>query len=174
MAQRLVYSLLRRDPKEIESLAQALRDLCSKIRRCSLCGYYSETDPCHICTSESRDRGLICVVEQPQDVCAIERTSGYTGLYHVLGGALSPIDGVGPEEIRIRSLLDRLRGNVREVIVATNPTLEGDATALYLQNIIKPIGIRVSRIARGLPTGGDLEYADETTLSAALSMRTEM
>ena len=174
MAQRLVYTLLRRDPAEIENLSQALRDLCSKVRRCSLCGHYSESDPCHICTSESRDRRLICVVEQPQDVCAIERTGGYNGVYHVLGGALSPIDGIGPEEIRIKSLLERLRGEVREVVLATNPTLEGDATALYLQNVIKPIGIRVSRIARGLPTGGDLEYADETTLSAALSMRTEM
>jgi len=174
MAQRLVYSLLRRDPKEAEGLSQALRDLCSKVRRCSLCGYYSETDPCHICTSPSRDSGLICVVEEPQDVCAVERSGGYNGVYHVLGGALSPIDGIGPEEIRIKSLLERLRGDIREVIIATNPTLEGDATALYLQNVVKPIGVRVTRIARGLPTGGDLEYADETTLSAALSMRTEM
>ncbi|MFH1739981.1 MAG: recombination mediator RecR [bacterium] len=174
MAQRLVYNLLRRDASEIRSLSKALQDLSSNIRRCSVCGYYSETDPCHICTSESRDKKVICVVEQPQDVYAIERTSGFSGVYHILGGALSPIDGIGPEEIRVRGLLERLRSDVREVIVATNPTLEGDATAMYLQNVIKPLGIRVSRIARGLPTGGDLEYADETTLSTALSMRTDM
>lgn len=174
MAQRLVYNLLRRDPKEIENLSNALQDLCSKVRRCSQCGYYSESDPCHLCASQDRERGVICVVEQPQDVFAIERSGEYKGLYHVLGGALSPIDGIGPEEIRIKGLLERLRGDVREVIIATNPTVEGDATALYLQNIIKPLGVRVTRIARGLPTGGDLEYADEMTLSAALSMRREM
>jgi len=155
MAQRLVYHLLRRDRSEIESLSRALQDLHARIRHCSICGYFSESDPCHICSSDSRDRHVICVVEQPQDVFAIERTNDFHGVYHILGGALSPIDGIGPEEIRVRSLLERLRGDIREVILATNPTLEGDATALYLQNLIRPIGIRVSRIARGLPTGGD-------------------
>ena len=174
MAQRLAYSLLRRPAAEVENLSEALRDLVSKVRRCSLCGYYSETDPCHICTSQDRDNGLICVVEQPQDVFAIERSGGYKGLYHVLGGVLSPIDGIGPEEIRIKPLLERLRSDVREVIIATNPTVEGDATALYLQRVIEPIGIGISRLARGLPAGGDLEFADEMTLSSAISMRTPM
>ncbi len=174
MAQRLAYSLLRRPTADVETLSQALKDLVSKVRRCSLCGYYSETDPCHICTSQERDTRIVCVVEQPQDVFAIERSGGYKGLYHVLGGVLSPIDGVGPDEIRIKPLLERLRGDIQEVIIATNPTVEGDATALYLQRVIEPIGIGVSRLARGLPTGGDLEFADEMTLSSAISMRTKL
>ena len=174
MAQRLAYSLLRRPTVDVENLSQALRDLVSKVRHCSLCGYYSETDPCHICTSQERDTRVVCVVEQPQDVFAIERSGGYKGLYHVLGGVLSPIDGIGPDEIRIKSLLERLRGDIHEVIIATNPTVGGDATALYLQVVIEPIGIGVSRLARGLPTGGDLEFADEMTLSSAISMRTKL
>ncbi len=174
MAQRLTFALLKRDKKDIEQLTQALTSLANDVLRCSTCGNYAQTDPCPICKGEGRDSSVLCIVEQPQDVQAIERTGKFNGLYHILGAALSPIDGIGPEEIGVNKLLQRLKGPIEEVILATNPTMEGDATALYLQEVIKPLGVRVTRIARGLPSGSDLEYADETTLAMAFSSRTQL
>lgn len=174
MAQRLTFALLKREKNEIESLMQALHQLANDVRRCSRCGNYSQSDPCAICSGEDRDHSVLCVVEQPQDMIAIERTGKFNGLYHILGGALSPIDGIGPDEIGIPRLLARLLPPIQEVILATNPTMEGDATAHYLQSVIKPLNIRVTRIARGLPSGSDLEYADEVTLSMALSSRSDL
>ncbi|MGI6454300.1 MAG: recombination mediator RecR [bacterium] len=174
MAQRLTFSLLKREKTEVDSLIKALQQLKNDIRRCSRCGMYAQQDPCHICTSQERDHTLLCVVEQPQDMMAIERTGKFRGQYHILGGALSPIDGVGPDEINVSKLLERLKPPVQEVILATNPTMEGDATAHYLQSVIKPLNIKTTRIARGLPSGSDLEYADEVTLGMALSSRSEV
>lgn len=174
MAQRLTFALLKRRKEDIDELISALTKLSNQVKRCSTCGNYSDSDPCHICTNPHRDRSVICVVEQPQDLLAIERTGKYEGLYHILGGALSPIDGIGPEEIGIPKLLNRLRESVHEVIIATNPTIEGDATATYLQDVIHSTGIRVTRLARGLPSGSELEYADETTLAMAFSSRMEL
>ncbi|RJP19312.1 MAG: recombination protein RecR [Candidatus Omnitrophota bacterium] len=174
MAQRLTYALLKREKKEIEQLIHALHSLANDVLRCAVCGNYAQTDPCPVCKGEGRNTKILCVVEQPQDVQAIERTGHYNGLYHILGAALSPIDGVGPEEIGVTKLLQRLNDPIEEVILATNPTMEGDATALYLQEVIKPLHIKVTRIARGLPSGSDLEYADEVTLALAFSSRAEM
>ena len=171
MALRLAYSLLKRDPREVRELAASLDNLSQKIGRCSVCGNYTEMEPCHICADEDRDRSTVCVVEQPQDLLALERMGSYSGLYHVLGGALSPIDGIGPEELGIPRLLGRLKAGVEEVILATNPNMEGDATSVYLSNLIHPLGIKVTRIARGLPSGSELEYADEVTLSSAFDSR---
>jgi len=173
MAQRLTFALLRRNKEENESFIQALQSLTHNVIRCSQCGFYAQSDPCNLCTGEDRDHSILCVVEQPQDLLAIERTGKYNGLYHILGGALSPIDGIGPEELGVPKLLKRLKNSINEVILATNPTMEGDATAHYLHSVIKPMGIKVTRIARGLPSGSDLEYADETTLSIALTSRSE-
>jgi recombination protein RecR len=174
MAQRLTLALLKRDKAEVHTLIAALTRLANEVKRCTTCGNYAETDPCPICKGATRDHTMICVVEQPQDMLAIERTGKYKGLYHILGAALSPIDGIGPEEIGTTKLLNRLREGVQEVILATNPTIEGDATAHYLQELIKPLQIKVSRLARGLPSGSDLEYADETTLAMALTTRLEL
>jgi len=174
MAQRLIFAMLKRDKKEMEDLAKALIHLAEHIKHCSVCGMYTQDDPCKLCTGESRDTSLLCVVEQAQDVLAIERTGKYNGLFHVLGGALSPIDGIGPDELGIPKLLQRLKDPVKEVILATNPTMEGDATAHYLRETIKTEGIKISRIARGLPSGSDLEYADETTLALAISSRSQL
>jgi len=174
MAQRLTFALLKRRKEEIDELIAALSRLANQVKKCSVCGNFSDSDPCHVCGDPHRDRATICVIEQPQDLLAIERTGKYTGLYHVLGGALSPIDGVGPEEIGVSRLLLRLDHPVKEVIVATNPTIEGDATAVYLQGAIRPLGVKVTRLARGLPSGSELEYADETTLAMAFSSRLEL
>lgn len=174
MAQRLTFALLKRKREEIQELINALSKLANQIKTCSTCGNYADSDPCHICKDPNRDQSILCVVEQPQDLLAIERTGKYSGLFHVLGGALSPIDGIGPEEIGVPKLLNRLKDQVSEVIVATNPTLEGDATATYLHDVIQPIGIRVTRLARGLPSGSELEYADESTLALAFSTRAEL
>lgn len=171
-AQRLAYYLLRAPKEEAESLAQAIILVKEKVVFCSRCFNITETDPCGICTSQSRDRSKICVVEEPLDILALERTGEYKGLYHVLHGALSPMDGIGPEELKIGELMERLRtSEVEEVILATNPNLEGEATAMYLQRIITPLGMRVTRLAHGLPVGGDLEYADAITLTRALQGR---
>ncbi|HEX7050318.1 MAG TPA: recombination mediator RecR [Longimicrobiales bacterium] len=173
---RLTYHLLKRPPDEIRRLARALDAVADRIRACSCCGNLTEADPCPLCTGERRDRSTICVVEEAADIGAIERAGRYQGLYHVLGGRLSPLDGIGPDELNIASLLRRLRGEsgVREVIIATNPSVEGEATALYLQKLIRPLGIRVTHLARGLPVGGDLEYADGVTIAEALSGRREI
>lgn len=174
-ASRLTFYLLRSPEEQSRSLAEAIQQLRERIILCSVCFNITETDPCGICQDMSRDRSLICVVEEPLDVLAIERTGEYHGLYHVLHGAISPMDGIGPEEIRARELLERLKsGQVSEVLLATNPNLEGEATAMYLARQIAPLGIRVTRLARGLPVGGDLEYADIVTLTQALEGRREI
>jgi len=174
-AARLAFHLLRSDRGLAEGLAAALKDLKEHTRLCATGHGLTETDPCPICVNGERAADVICVVEEPGDLIAIERSRGFRGRYHVLQGALSPLDGVGPEDLEIGGLLQRLRGDtVREVILATNPTVEGEATALYLARLIKPLGVRVTRIAHGIPMGGDVEYADVVTLGRALDGRREM
>jgi recombination protein RecR len=175
-ALRLTYHLLKRSPDDIRRLALALGNVADRVRPCSTCGNVTEADPCTLCTSPRRDRAVVCVVEEASDIAAIERTGAYQGLYHVLGGKISPLEGVGPEELRIAPLLSRLRNGdaPREVIVATNPSVEGEATAVYLQRLIQPLGARVTRLARGMPVGGDLEYTDGVTIAEALSGRREI
>jgi recombination protein RecR len=171
-ASRIAYYLLRSDDAVPQSLAADIAALKSTIRPCSVCGTYTDIDPCPLCTDTGRDDTMLCVVEEPQDVATIEATREFRGRYHVLMGAISPIDGVGPGNLRIASLVDRVRaGPVREVIVATNPTVEGETTALYLVKVLKETGVKVSRIAFGLPVGGDLEFADRQTLARALKGR---
>jgi recombination protein RecR len=177
-AQRLTYFLLKRPPEEMRRLARVLENVAERVHACSRCGNLTEEDPCSLCANPRRDHSLVCVVEEASDIAAIERTGEYRGVYHVLGGRLAPLEGVGPDELNIKSLLERVRapepGSVTEVIVATNPSVEGEATALYLQRLIQPMGIRVTRLARGLPVGGDLEYADGVTIAQALSGRHEI
>jgi len=174
-ASRLAYYLLRAPEEEAVALAEAILEMRRRIRLCSRCFNITEIDPCALCDDESRDRSRICVVEEPLDVIALERTGRYHGLYHVLHGALSPVEGIGPEDLRIRELVTRVRLQpVEEIILATNPNLEGDATAMYLAQQLIPLGVRVTRLAHGLPIGGDLEYADEITLSRALEGRREL
>ncbi|HEY5493922.1 MAG TPA: recombination mediator RecR [Candidatus Anoxymicrobiaceae bacterium] len=174
-AQRIAFYLLSIPRDEAVELARAIVEVKDKVRFCSTCFNISEGELCSICTDVRRDETVICVVEEPRDVIAIERSGRFRGKYHVLGGAISPIDGIGPEELRCRELIDRLReGKVTELIAATNPNAEGEATALYLAQLVRPLGITVTRIARGLPVGGDLEYADEVTLGRALDGRSEM
>jgi recombination protein RecR len=174
-AARLAFHLLRTDRSLADGLADALRALKDSTRLCATCHGLNESDPCPICANGERAADVICVVEEPADLIAIERSRGFRGRYHVLQGALSPLDGVGPEDLQIGGLLQRLRGDtVREVILATNPTVEGEATALYLARLIKPLGVRVTRIAHGIPMGGDVEYADVVTLGRALDGRREM
>jgi recombination protein RecR len=174
-ASRLTFYLLRRPADESETLADALKGLKQRIVFCSICQNITEESPCAICRDQQRERTIICVVEEPLDVVAIDRTGEYRGLYHVLHGAISPVDGVGPEELRVNELMSRLRdGVVEEVLLATNPNLEGEATAMYLAQLMQPLGLRITRLARGLPVGGDLEYADSVTLGRALEGRREM
>ena len=177
-AVRLAYHVLDMDAAKARALAEAIVEAREKIGFCSVCCNLSDQDPCAICASEKRDRSKICVVEQPQDVAAVERMKDYKGLYHVLHGSLSPLSGVGPENLRVKELLHRLEGEagaeVQEIIIATNPTVEGEATAMYLARLLKPAGLKVTRIAHGLPIGGDLEYADEVTLAKALENRKEI
>lgn len=174
-ASRLTYYLLRQPPEQSRTLADALVQMKERTRFCSICFNMTEEDPCGICRDETRDAGWICVVEDPLDVIAIERTRLFKGKYHVLHGAISPVEGIGPEDLRIRELMTRLqKERIREVTLATNPSYEGEATAMYLQKQIAPLGIKATRLARGLPVGGDLEYADETTLARALEGRSEM
>lgn len=171
-AERLAFYLLKEEENLGQSLAHAILEVKERARFCSLCGNITEEDPCEICNNPHRNKKLICVVEEPKDIWAIEKIGTYNGTYHVLMGALSPLDGIGPEKLRIRELLKRAHEvEVEEIIVATDPNIEGDATALYLSKLIKPLGIPVTRIASGLPVGGDLEYADSVTLSKALSGR---
>jgi recombination protein RecR len=174
-AQRLAFYMLSMTSQDAEALAEAILDARRRIRHCSVCANLTEADPCELCTNAQRDHSVICVVENPRDVAAMERTREFKGVYHVLQGAISPLDGIGPDDLRIAELLRRLaNGAVREVIIATNPRVEGEATALYLSKVIKPLGIKVTRIAHGLPVGGDLEYADEVTLARALEGRREL
>jgi recombination protein RecR len=174
-ATRIVYYLLKTDRKYVESLATEILAIRDKIKTCSECGSYTESDPCGICSDPERNRKLICVVEQSQDIPVIDSTNEYNGLFHVLGGVISPIDGVGPQDLKIGKLVERIRDEgVEEIIIATNPTVEGDTTALYLLKILSDTGAKVSRLALGLPVGGDLEYADRLTLSRSLKGRTPL
>ena len=177
-ALRLTYFMLKRTPEESRRLARAIATVADRVRECSRCGNLTEADPCDLCEDSRRDGSVICVVEEAADIGAIERTGEFRGLYHVLGGRLSPLEGVGPDELNIDALLRRLGtdngGGVRELIIATNPSVEGEATALYLQKLVRPRGVRVTRLARGLPVGGDLEYADGVTIAEALSGRREL
>jgi recombination protein RecR len=176
-AQRLAYHVLRSSEEEARSLAEALLDVKERVVLCERCQNVAEHSPCGVCSDTSRDRTVLCVVEEPLDVLAIERTDGFRGLFHVLHGVISPADGIGPEEIKIAELLARLRDtdtDVAEVIVATNPNLEGEATAMYLARLLGPLDIRVTRLARGLPAGADLEYADDLTLGRAIEFRQDV
>jgi recombination protein RecR len=174
-AQRLAFHVLNLSLEKAESLSNAIRDAKLKTRYCSICSNLTETDPCAICSAVNRDQGVICIVEDPRDVVAMERIRDFKGLYHVLHGVISPMEGIGPGDIKIKELLQRIRdGEIREVILATNPDVEGEATAMYISKLLKPIGIKTTRIAYGIPVGGDLEYADEVTLSKALEGRREL
>lgn len=175
-AGRLVNFILKADSSYVKRFASQLNSLQEKIKPCSICGTWTETDPCPICTDNLRDRSIICVVEQPQDVSTIESAHEFNGLFHVLGGVIAPLEGIGPDQLNIQSLLKRLTdGTVKEVIIATNPTVEGDTTALYLQRVISTAcGTKVTRLASGLPVGGDLEYADKLTLARSFRGRTEV
>ena len=170
-AQRLVFFLLKIPGEDVHELAESLIKLKDRVRRCSVCNNITEVDPCNICTTENRDRKIICVVEEANDVLAFEKTGEYKAMYHVLGGALSPLDGIGPDDLKITELMQRLNEEVEEIILATNPNAEGEATAMYISKLVKPLGIKITRIARGIPVGADLEYADEITLSKALEGR---
>ena len=171
-AHRLALYILKMSREEVQMLSDALVNVKDRVRYCSVCSNITESDPCLICSNSKRERTFICVVEEPNDVLAIEKTNDYRGLYHVLGGALSPLDGIGPEDLRIRELLERVgKSEIEEVILAMNPNVEGEATTLYLSRLLKPLGMRVTRIARGLPVGSDIEFADEATLSRALEGR---
>jgi len=174
-ASRLTFYLLRSSREQVQALADAIGQLHNKVVTCSMCFNIAETSPCAICGDTQRDRSLICVVEEPLDVLAIERTRAYDGMYHVLHGAISPLEGVGPEDLKIAELMQRLRRHpAEEIILATNPNLEGESTAMYISRQLAPLGVRATRLAHGLPMGADLEYADEVTLTRALEGRREM
>ncbi len=174
-AQRLAFHILRATREDAERLCDAVRDVKDRVTYCSTCNTITDVDPCRFCADETRDHRVICVVEEPQNVSAIEKTRDFKGTYHVLMGALSPLQGVGPDDLRIKGLVERVgRGNVHEVILATNPTVEGEATAIYLARLLKPLGVRVTRIATGIPVGSDLEYADEITMGKAMEGRREL
>jgi recombination protein RecR len=174
-AQRLAFHLLRTAPQDALALADAIRDAKLKVSECSICNNITDTDPCLYCTSPTRNRKTICVVEEPNNILSVEKTRQYSGLYHVLGGALAPLEGVGPDQLKIKSLIERLKnGAVEEIIIATNPTAEGEATAVYLSKLIKPLGVRVTRIGVGIPVGSELEYADEVTMLKAIEGRREL
>lgn len=174
-AQRLAFHILSQDDRDAFALAEAILDAKKNMKYCSVCGNLTDVDPCGICSDPARDQSVICVVESPRDVTAMERIKEFQGLYHVLHGAISPMDGIGPEDINLKQLIVRLQQNeIKEVILATNPNIEGEATAMYTARLIKPAGIKVTRIAHGVPVGGDLEYADEITLSKAMEGRREL
>ncbi len=174
-AQRLAFFLLRADRDQALALSDAIRDAKEKVRECSICNNLTDADPCLYCTSSTRSRNTICVVEEATNIIAVEKTRQFNGLYHVLGGALSPLQGIGPDQLKIKSLIERLKGGtVEEIIIATNPTAEGEATAVYLSKLIKPLGVRVTRIAMGIPVGSDLEYADEVTMMKAMEGRRDL
>ena len=174
-AQRLAFHLLRQPREDVDRLVDAVRDVKEQITYCSICSNITDADPCHYCTHPSRDQQVICVVEDPHNVTVIEKTGQFGGVYHVLMGALSPLQGIGPDDLKIKSLLGRIgKVQVREVILATNPNVEGEATAIYLAKLLKPLGVSVTRIAMGLPVGSDLDYADEVTMHKALEGRREV
>ncbi|MFN3134903.1 MAG: recombination mediator RecR [Candidatus Kryptonium sp.] len=174
-AQRLALYILKQPKEEVEKLVQAIIDVKEKIKYCSICYNITETDPCPICSSPKRDKTTICVVEEPMDVLAIEKTNEYNGLYHVIGGVLNPLEGIGPDDLKIKELIHRVSsGGIKEVIIALNPSVEGETTSIYIANLIKPFGVKVTRIARGLPIGTALEYADIATIVRAIENRTTM
>jgi len=174
-AQRLAFHLLRVSSEQALALSDAIRQAKLTIRECSICNNITDTDPCLYCASPTRSRKTICVVEHPHNIMAIEKTRQYSGLYHVLGGALSPLEGIGPDHLKLKSLIERLKnGAVEEIIIATNPTAEGEATAVYVSKLLKPLGVRVTRIGVGIPVGSDLEYADEVTMLKAMEGRREL
>ena len=173
-AQRLAFHILKTPREQADRLVDAVREVKERVTYCSVCNNITDADPCIFCTSDDRDRDVICVVEEPQNVTAIEKTRDFKGVYHVLMGAISPLQGVGPDDLKIKGLLARVGNGVREIILATNPTVEGEATAIYLARLLKPLGMRVTRIAMGVPVGSDLEYADEVTMTKALEGRREV
>lgn len=173
-AQRLALHILNQPKEEVEEFAKALVRARGTIKYCSVCGNYTDKDPCAICSNPNRDQSLICVVEQPKDIIAMEKVREFNGVYHVLHGNISPMAGRGPGDIRIKELVSRMAGDVKEVIAATNPNIEGEATAMYISKLLKPLSVKVTRIAAGIPVGGDLEYADEVTLSKAMEGRKEI
>src|ERR1022692_2740255 len=174
-AQRLAFHLLRVDREKALALSDAIREAKDRVRECSICNNITDSDPCLFCSSATRNKSIICVVEEATNIQAVERTRQFNGLYHVLGGALSPLQGVGPDQLKIKSLIERLKGaTVEEVIVATNPTAEGEATSVYLSKLLKPLGVRVTRIAMGIPVGSDMEYADEVTMLKAMEGRRDV
>jgi recombination protein RecR len=173
-AQRLAFHVLKTPREDVDRLCEAMREVKERVTYCSRCHNITDQDPCYYCTHPGRDRRVICVVEQPENVVSVERTRDFKGVYHVLMGALSPLHGVGPDDLKIKDLLDRVREGADEVILATNPNVEGEATAIYLARLLKPLGVRVTRIAMGVPVGGDLEYADEVTMHKALEGRREV
>ncbi|HHM23853.1 MAG TPA: recombination protein RecR [Bacteroidetes bacterium] len=173
-AQRMAFFLLKQPKEEVEQLAQAILEVKEKTRSCSVCFNLTEEDPCPICRDPARDHRTICVVEEPHDVLAIEKLGQFRGVYHVLGGVLSPLDNIGPDDLHIRELLERCKQDVDEVIIATNPSIEGEATAIYLSKLLKPLGIKITRIARGIPAGSDLEFVDEVTLLRAFEGRSDL
>jgi recombination protein RecR len=173
-AMRLAFHILKAPGDQVERLADAVRAVKDQITYCSVCNNITDRDPCAVCRSDERDRRVICVVEEPQNVAAVEKTRDFRGVYHVLMGALSPLQGIGPDQLKIKGLLARIGGGVTEVILATNPNVEGEATALYLARLLKPLGVKVTRIAMGVPVGSDLEYADEVTMHKAIEGRREV
>ena len=173
-AQRLALFVLNLPKEEVEEFADALVKARGTLKYCSICGSFADADPCAICSNPNRDKSIICVVENPKDIMTMERVKEFNGVYHVLHGTISPMSGRGPEDIKLRELIRRINGEVQEVIVATNPNIEGEATAMYISKILKPLGAKVTRIAHGIPVGGDLEYTDEVTLSKALEGRKEI
>jgi len=173
-AQRLAFHILRTPREQTDRLAEALRDVKERVMYCSVCNNITDADPCAFCSNEERNHNIICVVEEPQNVTAVERSREFRGVYHVLMGALSPLQGVGPDDLKIKGLLSRVGNGVTEIILATNPNVEGEATAIYLARLLKPLGVKVTRIAMGVPVGSDLEYADEVTMHKALEGRREV
>ncbi|PJI08259.1 MULTISPECIES: recombination mediator RecR [Clostridium] len=173
-AQRLTMHVLNLPKEEVNEFADALVKARGTIKYCSVCGNYTDSDPCAICSNPNRDKSTVCVVEEPKDIIAMEKVREYNGVYHVLHGVISPMLGKGPDSIKLRELVSRMNGSVKEVIVATNPNVDGEATAMYISKILKPLGVKVTRIAHGVPVGGDLEYADEVTLAKALEGRREI
>jgi recombination protein RecR len=173
-AQRLAFHILRTPREQTDRLAQALRDVKERVTYCSVCNNITDADPCAYCSNDERNHNVICVVEEPQNVSAVERSREFRGVYHVLMGALSPLQGVGPDDLKIKGLLSRVGNGVTEIILATNPNVEGEATAIYLARLLKPLGVKVTRIAMGVPVGSDLEYADEVTMHKALANRIEL
>jgi recombination protein RecR len=173
-AQRLAFHILRTPRETTDRLVDAVRDVKERVTYCSVCNNITDVDPCAFCSSDTRDRSIICVVEEPQNVAAVEKTREFKGLYHVLMGALSPLQGIGPDDLKIKGLLARVSDDVSEIILATNPNVEGEATAIYLARLLKPLGVRVTRIAMGVPVGSDLEYTDEVTMHKSLEGRREV